>query len=494
MQIETRHTEGDLSRELKSEGNLSREMKSRHITMISIGGAIGTGVFLASGATISTAGPGGALIAYLVIGAMIYFLMTSLGELSTYMPTSGSFETYGTKFVDPALGFALGWNYWFGWAVTIALEIEAAALLMKYWFPDTPSILWSGLFLALLFGLNLLSAKAYGESEFWFAGIKVVTIIVFLVVGTLMIFGIMGGQAIGTRNFMMEGAMFNGGLMSMIGVFMIAGFSFIGTELVGVVAGESENPEQTIPKAIKSVFWRILVFNILTILIIGFVIPYNDPNLLNSSIDNIAISPFTLVFEKAGLALAAAVMNAVILTSVLSVGNSAIYAASRMLYAMTKSGKAPKVFGKTNTRGIPVYAVCASALVGMVCFLSSLYGDGMLFVWLLNCSALTGFITWVGIALSHYRFRKAFVAQGRDLNELPYKSKWFPFGSILTFVLTSVVILGQNYQAFFNEAIDWHGIIISYVGLPIFFILYIGYKVSKKTKVIPLKEVDLTRE
>ncbi|WP_289142712.1 amino acid permease [uncultured Brevibacillus sp.] len=484
MQIETRHTEG----------NLSRELKSRHLTMITIGGAIGTGLFLASGATISTAGPGGALTAYLVIGAMIYFLMTSLGELSTYMPTSGSFETYATKFVDPALGFALGWNYWFGWAITIAVEISAGALLMKYWFPDTPSILWSSLFLLLLFGLNLLSAKAYGESEFWFASIKVVIIIIFLIVGTLMIFGIMGGQAIGIQNIMMEGAMFHGGLMSMIGIFMIAGFSFIGTELVGVVAGESENPERNVPKAIKSIFWRILVFYILTILIIGFVIPYNDPNLLNSSIDNITISPFTLVFEKAGLALAAAVMNAVILTSVLSVGNSSIYAASRMLYAMTKSGKAPKVFGLTNTRGVPIYAVCASALVGMTCFLSSLYGDGTIYVWLLNCSALTGFITWVGIALSHYRFRKAFLAQGRDLNELPYKARWFPFGPIFSFVLCSAVILGQNYQAFFKEAIDWHGIIVSYVGLPLFLLLYLGYKIGKKTKVIPLKEVDFTRE
>lgn len=200
------------------------------------------------------------------------------------------------------------------------------------------------------------------------------------------------------------------------------------------------------------------------------------------------------MFEKAGLALAAAVMNAVILTSVLSVGNTSIYAASRMLYAMAKSGKAPKVFGKTNSRGIPVYAVCASAFIGMTCFLSSLYGDGTIYFWLLNCSALTGFITWVGIAMSHYRFRRAFVAQGRDLKELPFRSKWFPFGPILSLVVSVVVILGQNYQAFFNEAIDWNGIIVSYVGLPIFLLLYIGYKIGKKTKVVPLKDVDFTRE
>lgn len=484
MQIETGHTDGQLKRDLKS----------RHLTMITIGGAIGTGVFLASGATISTAGPGGALVAYIVIGAMLYFLMTSLGELSTFMPTSGSFETYATKFVDPALGFALGWNYWFGWAITIAVEIAAGSLLMKYWFPDTPSLLWSSLFLVLLFGLNMLSTKAYGESEFWFASIKVVTIIIFLVVGTLMIFGIMGGKAIGFQNFMMEGSMFHGGLMSMIGVFMIAGFSFIGTELVGVVAGESENPEKNVPKAIKSIFWRILVFYILTILVIGFVIPYNDPNLLNAGIDNIAISPFTLLFEKAGLAFAAAVMNAVILTSVLSCGNSSIYAASRMLYALAKSGKAPKIFGKTNSRGIPMNAVYASTLIGMSCFLSSLFGDGTIYIWLLNCSALTGFITWVGIALSHYRFRKAFVAQGRDLNELPYKAKWFPFGPIFSFILCSVVILGQNYQAFLSDSIDWNGLVVSYIGLPIFILLYICYKIGKKTKIIPLKEVDFTRE
>ncbi|MEG0662724.1 MAG: amino acid permease, partial [Anaerovoracaceae bacterium] len=174
--------------------DLQRTLKSRHTSMIAIGGAIGTGLFVAMGDSLSQAGPGGALVAYGAIGVMVYFLMTSLGEMATYMPVSGSFETYATKFVDPALGFALGWNYWYNWAITIAAELVAGAIVVKFWLPDTNSVMWSGLFLAILVLLNIFSARMYGESEFWFAGIKVLTIIVFLIVGVLMILGVMGGK------------------------------------------------------------------------------------------------------------------------------------------------------------------------------------------------------------------------------------------------------------------------------------------------------------
>ncbi|TKI79760.1 amino acid permease, partial [Bacillus mycoides] len=178
-------------------------------------------------------------VAYAAIGIMVYFLMTSLAELAAYMPVTGSFSTYATKFVDPSLGFALGWNYWYNWAITIAAELAAVTLIMKFWFPDTPSLIWSGLCLAIIFLLNYLSVKGFGESEYWFALIKVVTIIIFLIVGFMMIFGIMGGESVGFKNFTVADAPFNGGIMAIIGVFMAAGFSFQGTELLGVAAGET---------------------------------------------------------------------------------------------------------------------------------------------------------------------------------------------------------------------------------------------------------------
>lgn len=472
--------------------SLKPGLKARHMTMIALGGSIGTGLFLASGGAIASAGPGGALLAYAAVGIMVYFLMSSLGELATYMPDSGSFETYATRYVDPSLGFALGWNFWYNWAITIAAELSAATLIIKYWLPDSSSLLWSCLFLALILGLNILSVKGYGESEYWFAMIKIAVVLVFLVVGVLMILGIMGGEAVMFSNFTTGDAPFHGGFFTFLGVFMAAGFSFQGTEMVGVAAGESDNPREHVPRAIRQVFWRVLIFYILAIFVIGLLIPYNNPNLLKGGIEHIGVSPFTLVFEKAGLAFAASVMNAVILTSVLSAGNSGMYASSRVLYSMAKQGKAPKFLARLSRRGLPINALLLTTLVGMTAFLASLFGDGVVYIWLLNASGMCGFITWLGIAISHYRFRRAYQAQGRKLSDLHYKARWFPFGPIFAFVLCFVVILGQNMAAFTSGRIDWYGIVVSYISIPLFLAVWLGYKWVKHTKVIPLLEVDLS--
>ncbi|WP_434024433.1 amino acid permease [Neobacillus mesonae] len=491
--IETLNTTNMESAPSKA-GKLNRGLRSRHITMIAIGGAIGTGLFVASGATVSQAGPGGALAAYIAIGCMVYFLMTSLGEMATFLPVSGSFETYGTRFVDPAFGFTLGWNYWLSWSTTIPAELAAGALVMKYWLPGSSDILWGILFLAIIFLLNVLSVKNFGEAEFWFAGIKVVTIIVFLVIGILMILGIFFSPASGIHNFTAGEAPFKGGFLAIIGIFMIAGFSFQGTEMVGIAAGESEDPERNVPRAIRSVFWRVLIFYVLAIAVIGMIIPYTDPSLLKSDVDNISVSPFTLVFQKAGLAFAASLMNAVILTSVLSACNSATYASTRMLWSMAEQGKAPKIFRKINSKGIPSIALYANIIFGLLVFLSSFVGGGVVYIWLLNMTGLTGFLTWVGIAICHYRFRKAYIAQGRDLNQLKYKAKWYPFGPIITLVLCIIVIIGQGSQAISGGTINWYGMLVSYISLPVFIILWLGYKFIKKTKVVPLEECDFSQE
>ncbi|MBC1392693.1 amino acid permease [Listeria innocua] len=477
----------------ETHGEIRRDLKTRHLSMIAIGGSIGTGLFLASGNAIHTAGPGGALVAYIAIGIMVYFLMTSLGEMATYMPVSGSFSTYASRFVDPAFGFALGWNYWFNWAITLAVDISTAAIIVQFWLPNTPAWLWSAIFLLLIFGLNALSVKAYGESEYWFSIIKVATVIIFLIVGVLTIVGILGGEVIGFSNFTAGDAPFKGGFFAILGTFLIAGFSFQGTEMVGIAAGESATPEKSVPKAIKQVFWRILLFYIFAIFIIGMIIPYTNPNLLSAEATDVAISPFTLVFEKAGLAFAASVMNAVILTSVLSAGNSGLYASTRMLWAMARDKKAPKFLGKVNHRGIPMAALIVTTIVGAMTFITTLTENGtVIYTWLLSASGLTGFIAWVGIAISHYRFRKAFIKQGHDLNELKYKAKFFPFGPILALILCILVIVGQDYAAFlkpeFTNPAWWQKIGISYIGLPIFLVFWLSFKFTNKTKVIPLED------
>ena len=471
-------------------GGLRRVLKARHVSMIAIGGAIGTGLFMASGATIAQAGPGGALLVYAVVGLMVYFLMTSLGEMATAMPVSGSFSTFGAMYVDPGYGFALGWNYWYNWAITVAVDLVAAQLVMAYWFPDVPGWILSASFLALTFSLNALSARVFGEAEYWFALIKVVTVIVFIVTGVLMLLGIIhGGEAGGWHNWTIGEAPFAGGFAALVGVAMMVGFAFQGTELVGVAAGESENPRRTIPRAIRQVFWRILLFYILAILVIGLLIPYTDPRLLRTGVSDVSISPFALIFDQAGLLAAAAVMNAVVLTSVLSAGNSAMYASTRMLWSLAREGMAPKLFLKVNSRGVPLAALIASTIVAAMCFLTFLYSPQVVYIWLLNAAGMTGFISWLGIAVSHYRFRKGYVAQGQSLDELPYVSPYFPFGPLFAFTVCLAITLGQNYQAFLQDEIDWAGVLATYLGIPLFLAIWLGYRVMRGGRIVKYPEM-----
>ncbi|WP_413741288.1 amino acid permease [Sodalis sp. RH15] len=469
---------------------LRRELKARHLTMIAIGGSIGTGLFVASGATISQAGPGGALLSYILIGLMVYFLMTSLGELAAYMPVSGSFSTYGARYVEEGFGFALGWNYWYNWAVTIAVDLVASQLVMSYWFPAVPGWIWSALFMAIMFSLNAISVKGFGEAEYWFSLIKVVTVIIFIAVGVLMIVGILrGGESAGWHNWQVGNAPFAGGFPAMIGVAMIVGFSFQGTELIGIAAGESADPAKNIPRAVRQVFWRILLFYVLAILVISLIIPYTDPNLLRNDVKDITVSPFTLVFRNAGLLSAAAVMNAVILTAVLSAGNSGMYASTRMLYTLACQGNAPKIFAKLSKGGVPRNALYLTTVMAGLCFLTSMYGNQTVYLWLLNASGMTGFIAWLGIAISHYRFRRGYMIQGRDLAELPYRAGFFPLGPIFAFVLCLLITLGQNYQAFLQDRIDWYGVTATYIGIPLFLVIWLGYKWRHGTHLIRYQDM-----
>ena len=470
---------------------LQRKLSARHLNMIAIGGSIGTGLFLASGATIANAGPGGALLAYVLIGIMIYFLMTSLGELATHNPTSGAFFTYGTKYVEGGFGFALGWNYWYNWAITVAFELVAVQFIMKFWFPDIPGVYWSAIFLAIIFGINALTVKGFGESEFFFSLVKVLAIIAFIIIGIWMIVKIMltpGAEAF--ANWSIGDAPFVGGFQALIGVAMIAGFSFQGTEMVGVAAGESKDPKKTIPVAIKQIFWRILLFYIVCIFIIGTLIAYNDPRLLQAAAtDNIALSPFTLLYEKAGFAFAASIMNAVILTAILSAGNSGMYSSTRMLFDMARKGSAPKMFARLDPRGVPMNALYATTAIAALCFLTTFFGEQEVFNWLLNMSGMCGFIVWLGIAISHYRFRKGYLAQGYKLEDLAYRAKFFPFAPWFAFILCAIVVLGQNYQDVL--AGQWMGVLSTYISIPLFLAIWFGYKWKKKTKLVSYQEMDV---
>jgi lysine-specific permease len=485
--------------EAENAQDLHRAIGARQLSMIAIGGAIGTGLFLASGGAIASAGPGGAMLAYLVMGFAVYCMMQSLGEMATQLPIRGSFEAYAERFVDPSFAFAVGWNYWISWTVTLAAELVASALIVKFWFPHANTALWAFGFFVVLLGLNWLTVRAYAEAEYWFASIKVVTVVIFLLAGTLLMVGLIGDDPVGFRNWSLrdtatgQSAPFVGGWAGVLGVFMIAGFSFQGTEGVGLAAAETEDPTRNVPKAIRSVFWRILLFYIGAIFVIGTLVEFTNPNLLNGDETRVAFSPFTMVFShlpRVGY-YAANLMNAVILTAVLSCGNSAFYVATRMLHAMACAGKAPRFFSTVNRRGVPVAALLATGVLGACAFFSNYVGDQKIYRLLYNASSLTGFLIWIGIAVCHLRFRRAWLAQGRSLADLKFKAGFYPFGTWLSLGLFLIVLFGANASVFQAAEFSWFDFISNYLVIPLFAALYVLHKVIKKTKRVPLDQCRL---
>ena len=321
----------------------------------------------------------------------------------------------------------------------------------------------------------------------------VVTVVVFLVLGVLMIVGIMGGTSPGFENWTTGEAPFVGGPKGVLLVLLVAGYSFQGTELIGTAAGEAEDPGRTIPRAIRTIFWRILLFYIGAIAVIGYLIPYTNPNLLSSSESNIAVSPFTLVFDKAGVLGAASVMNAIILTSVLSAGTSGLYSSTRMLFALAERGHAPKFLMRLSRHQVPMNALIATTLVGLAGFITSLVGDGAAYEFLLTISALAGFITWAGISWCHWRFRAAFKAQDRSLDELPYRARFFPAGAIVALAACIAIIIGQAYEPL-SEGASVGEVLLPFTGVPVFFGLWWGHKLVTHAPAVDLATADLGRD
>ena len=393
--------------------------------------------------------------------------------------------------MDEGFGFALGWNYWYNWAVTIAVELVAAQLVMHYWFPNVPGVWWSAAFLGVMFLLNALTVRGFGEAEYWFALIKVVTVVAFIGVGLLMIFGILkGAPSNGWGNLTIGDAPFAGGLPALMGVAMIAGFvpGHRADRRRGRRIGKPAHDDPA--RGAPGVLADPAVLRVRDLRDRRADSLYR-PEPAEDGRDRHRCGPFTLVFRHAGLAFAAGVMNAVILTAVLSAGNSGMYASTRMLYNLATEGRAPKIFAKLSAGGVPRNALYATTAVGALCFFTSLYGDKTVYLWLLNTSGMTGFIAWLGIAVSHYRFRKGYVKQGYALDQLPYQSKWFPFGPLFAFVLCLVIALGQDYQAFLANRIDWAGVAATYVGIPLFLVVWLGFRFLKKSRFVRYEDMEI---
>ncbi|TDL78556.1 amino acid permease [Peribacillus frigoritolerans] len=455
---------------LNQNQELKKELKERHILMIALGGVIGTGLFLSTGYTIGEAGPGGAILAYLIGGFVMYLTMLCLGELTVANPHAGSYQTYATKFISPGAGYVVGWMSWLNWSVTIGLELLTVSILMKRWFPDVSPWIWCIVFAILLFCINALSTKSFAEVEFWFASIKVITVLAFILLGGAAMFGFLemgGGEpAPFLSNYTEHGGLFPHGIAAILITMIGVNFSFQGTELVGVAAGESENPEKTIPKAINNTAWRILIFFVLSVFVLAGLFPWKEAGLVES--------PFVVVFDNIGIPYAADIMNFVIITAVLSVANSGLYATSRMLWSMSRQGMIHERFGKLNKSGVPINALIASMVVGCLCLLCGFFAEDTVYLWLLSIAGFGAVFVWASIALSNYLGRKQFLNNGGKISDLKFRTPFYP--------IVPLAALSANVLVMVSLAFIPDQRMALYCGIPFLIGCALYYRFSAKDK------------
>jgi L-asparagine transporter-like permease len=420
---------------------LAHTLKTRHILMIALGSAIGTGLFFSAGESITLAGPS-ILLSYTLGGLIMYIVIRALGEMTVHEPNVGSFSYYAYKYIGPYAGFISGWNYWFNYIIVSMLELTATSMFLDYWFPALPHWLVALVILIIFASINFLNVKFFGEFEFWFAGIKVITIIALIGLGLYLIFT---GQGINANyskvdNLWQYGGFFATGLHGFLLSFVIVIFSFGGTELVGIAAGEAENPQETVPLAINGIIIRIILFYLATLAIILCLYPWNK-------ISN-TMSPFVDVFSKIGLTKAAAVMNLVAITAALSSFNSGIYGTARMLYNLGKQQNAPYCLTKLNNRGIPYIATLFSLIfIFLTVILNYLYPK-QIFNILLAIATIAAMINWLTILLAQISFRKKINKQ-----KIHYKMPGFPFSSLIAIGFFAVILLIMASMASMRLAI-----------------------------------------
>ncbi|KAJ5986998.1 hypothetical protein N7451_011363 [Penicillium sp. IBT 35674x] len=469
---------------------LARKLSPRQVQMIAIGGTIGTGLFLGTGNALAKGGPASMLIAYAVCGGIVFVTMLSLGEMVAFMPIAGSFCTYSGRFVDDSLGFALTWNYWANDAVSVASDIIALQILVDYWTNVFPGWALSLICLAFVLGLNFCSVKVYGETEYWLSLLKVVTIIAFIIVGIVVNCGANTQHAyLGDRYFYVGDAPFVGGIKGFASVFVTASFAYGGTENVAITAGETKNAARTYPSIIRNVFWRIILFYIVSVALIGLDVPYTFPGLSSKTS---ATSPFTIVFQEAGSAIAGSFINAVVMTSAISAANHALFAGSRLMYTLAIDGYAPHQLSRLNRFQIPWVAVLATAMISALCFGASKIGAGQVWTWLQNMVGVSNQISWACICFTSLRFRAAVRRQNLD-HLLPFKNFTYPAGPAVAVVLNIFLVLIQGWSCFSPE-FDAVSFVSYYVEVAIMIVMVIGWKVYKRTKLVPLDEMDLSTD
>lgn len=480
---------------------LQRHLKGRHLQMIAIGGSIGTGLFVGSGSALARGGPASLLIAYAIIGVMLYSTVHALGEMAVLFPVAGSFSAYSTRFLDPAWGFAMGWNYALQWLIVLPLEIVAASLTIEYWnHGQINNDAWVAIFLVLILAINMFGVRGYGEAEFVFAIIKVAAVIGFIILGIILnCGGGPNGGYIGGQYWSDPGA-FHNGFKGLCSVFVVAAFAFAGTELVGLAAAETANPRKSLPTAVKQVFWRICLFYIVSLAIVGLLVPWNNDRLLSgSSSADATASPFVIAIENAGISGLPSVMNIVIMIAVLSVGNSSVYGSSRTLAALADQKQAPAILGYIDRKGRPIVAILVAFALGLLAFMAGSDIQGDAFTWMLAISGLSSIFTWGSVCLAHIRFRKGWKVQGHSLDELAFRSQPGVIGSWIGFIINCLVLVAQFWTSLWPaEAGDMTASARAqslfsggYLAALVAIVMYLGYKIAYKTPFVRSHNMDL---
>ncbi|PLT34060.1 amino acid permease [Bacillus sp. V5-8f] len=448
------------------ESQLHRGLEQRHITLMSLGAAIGVGLFLGSANAIKLAGPG-ILLAYALGGLVIFFIMRALGEMAIKNPVAGSFSRYARDYIGPLAGFITGWNYWFLWIVTCMAEITAVGIYMQYWFPGTPQWAWGLGALIIMVCVNFLAVKAYGELEFWFALIKIVTIVLMIIfgLGTILLGVGNGGVATGFGNLYSHGGFFPNGLTGVLLSLQMVMFAYLGVEMLGVTAGEVKNPKKALARAIDSVFWRILVFYVLSLTVIMSIYPWNEISPENS--------PFVMTFEQIGVRGAAGIINFVVLTAALSSCNSGIFSTARMLFNLAQQNEAPISFKGTTKSGVPGIAIIASAIVLLIGVYLNYIVSEKVFSWVTSIATFGAIWTWATILISQLRFRKRMNVKEKD--KLEYKMPWYPFSSYFSLAFLFLVIVLMGFSE--NTAV---ALIVGPIWILLLTACYYGFGLNRK--------------
>ncbi|OAA79033.1 Amino acid/polyamine transporter I [Akanthomyces lecanii RCEF 1005] len=482
-------------------GTLDRKLKSRHVQFLALSGAIGTGLFVGSGQVLSLAGPLSAFLSYAVTGFNLFCVVNCLGEMAAWLPVPGAVPVFAARYVDPALGFTLGWNYWYQFAIGVPIEVTVCAVILDYWPNAVPKAALITIFFATMVLVNCLPVRVYGEAEFVFGAVKLTTIVgLILLMFIITVGGSPSGDVIGFRywkhpgpmnEYLEDGAL--GRFLAFWKVFIQATFSYGGSEMVVVASGETENPRRNIPKAIRRVFWRILLFYVVSIFLVGLCVSSKDEKLLNaidSSAPGAKQSPFVIAISNAGIKTLPSIINGVILTSAWSAGNSFFYASTRVLYSAALDGKAPSIL-RFERFGVPYVCVAATTALSSLVYLNVNNQSAEVFFWISNLSAVSTLIVWASVSYTYLRFYHGLRHHGVDRDTLPYKSPMQPFLAYFAIVFCLVIAFFNGFDAFFPGKFSAKSFLPPYIDIPIFLSLFLGYKFVKRTKFVPLTEMDL---